>query len=109
MKYCESYLKKYFDNFKFFDIDCTDKRIREVAMRIKRCLKCKGFEKCKMHPDFWFEGERIRFAENERLLALEKEQEEKERLEAEARKASGEEDTEEVKADVEEEKVVEKA
>ena len=83
MKYCESYLKKYFDNFKFFDIDCTDKRIREVSMRIKRCLKCKGFEKCKMHPEFWFEGERIRFAENERLLALEKEQEEKEKLEAE--------------------------
>ena len=101
MRYCETYLKKYFDNFKFFDIDCTDKRIREVAMRIKRCLKCKGFEKCKMHPDFWFEGERIRFAENERLLALEKEQEEKERLEAEARKEAGEEDTEEVKAEEE--------
>ena len=83
MKYFELYLKKYFDNFKFFDIDCTDKRIREVAMRIKRCLKCKGFEKCKMHPEFWFEGERLRFAENERLLALEKEQEEKEKLEAE--------------------------
>ena len=98
MKYCESYLKKYFDNFKFFDIDCTDKRIREVAMRIKRCLKCKGFEKCKMHPDFWFEGERIRFAENERLLALEKEQE---RLEAEARKESDEEEAEKVESDKE--------
>ncbi len=100
MRYCETYLKKYFDNFKFFDIDCTDKRIREVAMRIKRCLKCKGFEKCKMHPDFWFEGERQRFAENERLLALEKEQEEKERLEAEARKEAGEE-IEEVEAEKE--------
>ncbi len=71
MNYCETYLKKYYDNFNFFDIDCHDKRIREVNMRIKKCLKCKGLNTCIMHPNFWLEGESVRFAENEKLKALE--------------------------------------
>lgn len=71
MNFCESYLRKYYDNFKFFDIDCNDKRVREVNMRIKRCHRCKGFSECKMHPDFWLDGDRERFEENERLEAIE--------------------------------------
>lgn len=67
MVYCESYLQKYYDNFKFFDMECTDKRIRETNMRIKRCLRCPGKPACRMHPSFWVEGEEDRKAENEKL------------------------------------------
>ena len=71
MQYCESYLKKYYDDFKFFDMECSDARIRETNMRIKRCLRCFGLEACKMHPNFWLEGEDERKRENEALKKLE--------------------------------------
>ncbi len=73
LEYCESYLEKYHDDFNFFDMECSDKRIRETNMRIKRCLKCPGREQCKMHPEFWLEGESARRAEDIKLRKLEQE------------------------------------
>ncbi len=67
MIYKEEYLKKYFDNFDFFDPECRDKRVREINMRNKRCLSCKGFEKCQMHPGYWLKGQDRRQQENDRL------------------------------------------
>ncbi len=72
MEYCESYLKKYYDDFKCFDMECEDKRIRETNMRIKRCLRCPGRPNCRMNPTFWLEGEEERKQENEKLLNAEK-------------------------------------
>lgn len=65
--YCNSYLEKYYDNFIFFDSECSDKRIRETNIRIKKCLRCPGRQQCGMHPDFWLEGEFERMKENTRL------------------------------------------
>jgi len=67
LEYSESYLEKYYDNFKFFDLECKDKRVMETNMRIKRCLKCPGKEQCKMHPEFWLDGEAVRRAEDKKL------------------------------------------
>lgn len=66
-EYCRAYLRKHFDTFEFFDRECRDKRVREVNMRTRRCLKCPGREKCRWHPEFWLEGEAERLAEDLRL------------------------------------------
>lgn len=65
VEYCESFLKKNFDSFKFFLPECHDKRIREINMRSKRCLKCPGLENCKAYPNFWAAGEGERMQINE--------------------------------------------
>lgn len=66
-QYKESYLDVYVDNFRFFDPECHDVRVREINMRTKRCNRCHGFTECKMHPHFWLFGEPLRLEENERL------------------------------------------
>ncbi|MHB2020913.1 MAG: hypothetical protein ACYCW6_28585 [Candidatus Xenobia bacterium] len=68
-QFSEQYLHENFDNFEFFNPGCRDKRIREINMRTKYCLQCKGFEACKMHPHYWLEGEAQRQVENDRLAA----------------------------------------
>jgi len=70
-EYCESYLKKCFDEFRFFLPECHDKRTREINMRTKRCLKCSGLEECKMLPNFWAAGESERLKMNDILRAQE--------------------------------------
>lgn len=67
MFYKEAYLEKHFDNFVFFDPECVDKRVREVNMRIKRCLSCPGFQRCQEHPEYWLKGQEQRLEENESL------------------------------------------
>ena len=66
-QFCRAYLRKYFDDFRFFDLECNDKRVREVNMRTRRCLKCPGKDNCRWHPEFWLEGESERIAEDLRL------------------------------------------
>jgi hypothetical protein len=89
LEFSESYLRKNFDHFVFFDIECADKRVREIYMRTRRCLRCPGMERCKMHPDFWLEGESSRLSEDLRIRdsgeeeALQREQAEKEKAERE--------------------------
>jgi hypothetical protein len=46
-----------------------DRRIRDVMMKKRTCHECPGHDRCLMHPEFWLEGEDIRNAENERLMA----------------------------------------
>lgn len=70
-QFTESYLENYFDDFEFFNPGCKDKRIREINMRTKFCMQCKGFESCKMHPHYWLEGEAHRLQENEKLAVEE--------------------------------------
>ena len=53
----ESQLEQCFDNHEFFDPECRDRRVREVNMRIKRCLGCPGLDLCRRHPEFWLQGE----------------------------------------------------
>lgn len=72
LEFCRSYLKKYYDNFQFFDLECDDRRIREVYMRTRRCLRCPGLAQCRMHPEFWLEGEGERLAEDMKLRDIEK-------------------------------------
>jgi len=67
LRYCEDYLKRYYDEYKFFDPVCKDKRLREIMMRSKRCHVCPGFNDCKMHPDFWLSGESERVKMEEKL------------------------------------------
>jgi hypothetical protein len=89
LEFSESYLRKNYDKFEFFDIECADKRVREIYMRTRRCLRCPGMEKCKMHPEFWLEGESLRLTEDLKIRdsgeeeALQREQAEKERAERE--------------------------
>lgn len=66
--YCKQYIKTYYEHFKFFRPECKDHRIREVMMRNHACEACPGIERCRMHPEFWLEGEEERRKENERLL-----------------------------------------
>lgn len=68
-EYSEEYYHRYFDNFSFFDPECRDKRVREINMRARRCLACKGFPMCKMHPEFWLEGSLEREREDQRTRA----------------------------------------
>jgi len=72
LEFCRSYLKKYYDNFQFFDLECDDRRIREVYMRTRRCLRSPGLAQCRMHPEFWLEGEGERLAEDMKLRDIEK-------------------------------------
>jgi len=67
LKYSDDYLKRYYDEFKFFDPECRDKRVREIMMRTKRCLVCPGLADCKMHPEFWMAGEPERIKMDEKL------------------------------------------
>ncbi|MCL5037419.1 MAG: hypothetical protein M1269_09930 [Chloroflexi bacterium] len=67
-KYCDQYLKMYYDNFTFFNPRCQDSRVREVMMRTKYCMNCPGFERCKMYPEFWLSGEIERMRMNEKLI-----------------------------------------
>jgi hypothetical protein len=66
--YCKQYIKKYYEHFKFFRPECMDKRIREIMMRKQMCPECSGIQRCRMHPEFWFEGLEDRMAENSKLL-----------------------------------------
>lgn len=75
VKYCKDYIKTYYEHFKFFKPECMDKRIREIMMRKRICLDCPGIDRCRMHPEFWLDGEEDRIKENERLLKLNPEQE----------------------------------
>jgi len=68
LEFTNTYLTRNYDNFEFFDHECADKRIREIYMRTRRCLKCPGREQCRMHPSFWLDGESDRFAEDRRIL-----------------------------------------
>jgi hypothetical protein len=68
LEFTNTYLKRNYDNFEFFDHECGDKRIREIYMRTRRCLKCPGFEQCRMHPSFWLAGESDRLVEDRRIL-----------------------------------------
>ena len=70
IKFCKKYIKQYYEHFKFFKPECMDRRIREVMMRGKKCFNCPGIERCRMHPEFWLEGEEDRDAENKRLMEL---------------------------------------
>ena len=45
-------------------------------MRNRLCHECPGLERCRMHPEFWLEGEPERQAENKRLMASHPDQEE---------------------------------
>lgn len=54
--YSEQYLEVYFDEHTFFDPQCHDRRVREVNMRIKRCLTCPGITECRRYPEFWLQG-----------------------------------------------------
>lgn len=54
--YDESNLEKIFDDHKFFDPECFDRRVREVNMRTKRCLGCPGLSSCRKYPEFWLHG-----------------------------------------------------
>ncbi|MDQ7822934.1 MAG: hypothetical protein RDV48_09090 [Candidatus Eremiobacteraeota bacterium] len=83
VEYSRAYLRKYYDNFKFFDHECADKRIREINLRIRRCLKCPGKEQCRWHPEFWLEGEPERLAEDARLRTLEPDEPEEQEPEEE--------------------------
>ncbi len=74
LEFSRSYLKKYYDKFQFFDLECDDRRIREVYMRTRRCLRCPGLVQCRMHPEFWLEGEGERIAEDMKLREIEKEE-----------------------------------
>ncbi|MGV8123946.1 MAG: hypothetical protein AB2L14_29705 [Candidatus Xenobiia bacterium LiM19] len=74
LEFSRSYLKKYYDNFQFFDLECDDRRIREVYMRTRRCLRCPGLSQCRMHPEFWLEGEGERLTEDMKLREIEKAQ-----------------------------------
>lgn len=67
-KYCKKYIDTYYVHFKFFKPECMDKRIREVMMRKKMCFTCPGIERCRMHPEFWLDGEDDRIAENNKLF-----------------------------------------
>lgn len=71
-EYSKTYLHKHFENFEFFDVECKDKRVREINMRIRRCLRCPGMEHCKWHPEFWLEGEAERLAEDLKLREFDK-------------------------------------
>jgi hypothetical protein len=68
VRYCKEYIKKYYEHFRFFRPECMDYRIREVMMRKHLCKSCPGLERCRMHPEFWLEGEEDRASENTRLL-----------------------------------------
>ena len=68
IKFCKKYIKTYYEHFKFFRPECMDKRIREVIMRRKLCFECPGLERCRMHPEFWLDGEEDRKAENKKLM-----------------------------------------
>ena len=68
IKYCKKYIDTYYLHFKFFRPECMDKRIREVMMRQNKCSDCPGMERCRMHPEFWLDGQEDRMKENERLL-----------------------------------------
>jgi len=68
IKYCKLYIKTYYEHFKFFKPECMDNRIREVMMRKNLCLECPGINRCRMHPEFWMEGEEDRAKENERMI-----------------------------------------
>jgi hypothetical protein len=67
VEHCKSYLKRYFDDFRFFLPECHDKRSREINMRTKRCIKCAGLEDCRMYPNFWAAGESDRLKMNDIL------------------------------------------
>lgn len=58
--YTETYLENNFDDHKFFDPECHDRRVREVNMRTKRCLNCPGLVECKMYPEYWLQGQEAR-------------------------------------------------
>jgi len=68
VKYCKKYIDTYYVHFKFYKPECMDKRIREVMMRKNICVSCPGMERCRMHPEFWLDGEEKRIKENEKLM-----------------------------------------
>ncbi|MCD6309834.1 MAG: hypothetical protein J7M18_03910 [Candidatus Eremiobacteraeota bacterium] len=68
VEYCEQYLKIYYENFKFFNPECQDRRVRETMMRTKYCMNCPGLDRCKMYPEFWLVGEIERMKMNEKLI-----------------------------------------
>lgn len=68
VKYCKKYIDTYYLHFKFFRPECKDKRIREVMMRQRLCMPCPGLDRCRMHPEFWLEGEDDRIKENNRFI-----------------------------------------
>lgn len=68
IKYCKKYIKTYYEHFKFFRPECMDYRIREVMQKRRLCKTCPGLKRCRMHPEFWLEGEEDRIKENAKLL-----------------------------------------
>ena len=76
IKYCKEYIKRHYEHFRFFRPECKDYRIREVMMRNRLCFECPGLERCRMHPEFWLEGQEDRDAENIRLMKKYPKQEE---------------------------------
>lgn len=65
--YSEPYLEKHFDEHRFFDPECHDRRVREVNMRTKRCLACPGISACRKYPEYWLQGLEEREALNQTL------------------------------------------
>ena len=65
--YKEEYLEIHFDDHDFFDPECHDRRVREVNMRTKRCLRCPGLAQCRLYPEYWLQGQEEREARNAEL------------------------------------------
>lgn len=66
-QYKDAYLAEHYDRFVFFDPKCRDRRVREVNQRTKRCLTCPGLKRCRLHPEFWLQGEEERLSLNEAM------------------------------------------